>query len=123
MRLTNNQRKIGSQNTVCWLATEHVIEIRHVDAWGIETDFRVIKEEFLAKCKSRNSALRSFYFNFAAHLFNIWTVANILRADETGYDLSEEKQLTAGELMQAIEDDPNDLQIPTEPIRNASSIW
>ena len=84
--------------------------------WGIETDFRVIKEEFLAKCGSRNPALRAFYFNFAAHLYNIWTVANILRAEETGADLSERKQLTAGELMQAIEDDPNDLQIPTEPI-------
>ncbi|WP_238593376.1 transposase [Natronobacterium lacisalsi] len=71
--------------------------------WGIETDFRVIKEEFLAKCGSRNPALRAFYFNFAAHLFNIWTVANILRAEETGESLSEGKQLTAGELMQAIE--------------------
>jgi IS4 transposase len=83
--------------------------------WGIETDFRVIKEEFLAKCGSRNPALRAFYFNFAAHLFNIWTVANILRAEETGEALSKGKQLTAGELMQAIEDDPRDLRLPTEP--------
>ena len=83
--------------------------------WGIETDFRVIKEEFLAKSRSRDPAIRAFYFNFAAHLFNIWTVANILRAEETGEGLSEEKQLTAGELMQAIEDDPRDLRIPTEP--------
>jgi predicted nucleotidyltransferase len=44
----------------------------------------------------------------------LWTVANILRAEETGEALSEGKQLTAGELMQAIEDDPRDLQIPTE---------
>jgi len=75
----------------------------------------VIKEEFLAKCGSRNPALRAFYFNFAAHLFNIWTVVNILRAEETSEDLSEGKQLTAGELMQAIEDDPRDLRLPTEP--------
>jgi hypothetical protein len=37
-------------------------------------------------------------------------VANILRAEETGEALSEGKQLTAGELMQAIEDDPRDLR-------------
>lgn len=42
-------------------------------------------------------------------------MTNILRAEETGEDLSEGKQVTAGELMQAIEDDPRDLQIPTEP--------
>ena len=83
--------------------------------WGIKTDFRVIKEEFLAKSGSKILALRAFYFNFAAHLFNIWTVANILGAEETGEGLSKGKQLTAGELMQAIEDDPRDLQIPTEP--------
>ncbi|MFN1126843.1 transposase [Halobacterium salinarum] len=83
--------------------------------WGIETDFRKIKRDFLAKSGSKNPALRAFYFNFAAHPFNIWTVTNILRAEETGEDLSEGKQVTAGELMQAIEDDPRDLQIPTEP--------
>jgi hypothetical protein len=74
-----------------------------------------IKEEFLAKSGSKIPALRAFYFNFAAHPFNIWTMANILRAEETGEGLSKGKQLTAGELMQAIEDDPRDLQIPTEP--------
>lgn len=83
--------------------------------WGIETDFRVIKNKFLAKSGSKDPALRAFYFNFAAHLFNIWTVTNILRAEETGESLNDGKQVTAGELMQAIEDDPNDLEIPTEP--------
>lgn len=42
-------------------------------------------------------------------------MANILRAKEKGEDLSEGKQLTAGELMQAIEDDPRNLLLPTEP--------
>lgn len=82
---------------------------------GIKTDFGVIKEEFLAKCGSRTPALREFCFNVAAHRFNVWTVANILRAEETGEALSEGKQLTAGGLVQAIEDDPRDLRIPTEP--------
>lgn len=73
------------------------------------------QHDFLAKSGSKNPALRAFYFNFAAHMFNIWTVANILRAEEKGEDLSDSKQIPATELMQAIEDDPHDLEIPTEP--------
>ncbi|EMA25149.1 hypothetical protein C443_03099 [Haloarcula argentinensis DSM 12282] len=44
-------------------------------------------------------------------------MANILRPEATDGDLSEGKQLTTDELMQAIEDDPRDLRIPTEPQR------
>jgi len=83
--------------------------------WGIETGFRVIKEDFLPKSASPSSEVRTFYFNFAAHMYNIWTAANIRRAEEIGEDLSEGKQFTAGRLIQAIEDDPYDLDIPTEP--------
>ncbi|MDQ2074744.1 hypothetical protein RBH20_19645 [Haloarcula sp. H-GB4] len=32
-----------------------------------------------------------------------------------GEELIEGKQLTDGEMMQAIEDDPHDLRLPTEP--------
>jgi len=83
--------------------------------WGIETGFRKIKHDFLSKSASPESEVRTFYFNFAAHLYNIWTVANIRRAEELGSDLSKGKELTAGRVMQAIEDDPYDLDIPTEP--------
>jgi IS4 transposase len=83
--------------------------------WGIETGFRVIKEDFLPKSASPDSKIRTFYFNFAAHLYNIWTVANIRRGEELEADLRDGKQFTAGRLVQAIEDDPYDLDIPTEP--------
>lgn len=83
--------------------------------WGIETGFRVLKEEFLPKSASPDSKVRTFYFNFAAHMYNIWTAANIRRAEELGTDLSKGKEFTAGRLIQAIEDDPYDLDIPTEP--------
>jgi len=82
--------------------------------WGIETGFRVVKEEFLAKSGSRGPNVRSFYFNFAAHLYNLWTVANIRRAEEVNGDLSQGNLIKAGSFMQAIEDDPYDLDIPTE---------
>lgn len=86
--------------------------------WGIETGFRKIKHDFLAKSASPDSVIRTFYFNFAAHLYNIWTTANILRADELNEDLGEGKQFTAGRVMQAIEDDQYDLDIPTEPSKS-----
>lgn len=82
--------------------------------WGIETGYRVLKEEFLPKSASPDPAVRTFYFNFAAHLYNLWTTANILRADALGEDLSQSKQFTAGRFIQAIEDNPYDLDIPEE---------
>ena len=59
--------------------------------WGIETGFRVIKENFLPKSVSPSSEVRTFYFNFAAQLYNIWTVANIRRAEELEGDLRDGK--------------------------------
>ncbi|ERH00177.1 MAG: transposase DDE domain protein [Haloquadratum sp. J07HQX50] len=71
-----------------WLSADSVVVGRHLEEvppeelgrayrrrWGIENDFRKIKHDFLAKSGSKDPALRAFYFNFAAHLFNIWTVA------------------------------------------------
>ncbi len=55
----------------------------HRRRYGIETDFCVIIERSLVKCGSRNPALRAFYVNFSAHLYNIWTVANIPRVEES----------------------------------------
>ena len=75
------------------------------------TDSEVV---FSTKSASPDSVVRTFYFNFAAHLYNIWTVVNIRRAKELGADLGEGKQFTAGRLMQTIEDDPYRLDIPGE---------
>jgi FOG: Transposase and inactivated derivatives len=59
--------------------------------WGIETGFRNIKHDFLPKSGSPSSEIRTFYFNFAAYLYNIWTAANIRRADALDNDLSEKR--------------------------------
>lgn len=47
-------------------------------------------------------------------------MANILRAEETSEDLIEGNQLTAGEPMQAIEDDPRDPRIRPSRQKNNS---
>lgn len=48
-------------------------------------------------------------------MYNIWTAANIRRAEELDADLGKEKQFTAGLLIQAIENNPYNLEIPPEP--------
>jgi len=84
--------------------------------WGIETSYRVIKNDFLAQSWSRDHRVRLFYFNFACHLYNIWTLANAIRAEDVGHDLgSDGKVFTASRLLQSIEDDPYDMTIPSEP--------
>ncbi len=83
--------------------------------WGIETGFRVIKEDFLPKSRSTTATMRTWYFNFAAHLYNLWVTANVVRAHDTGKELAGDHPFTAGRLMQAIEDDPYEANIRAEP--------
>jgi len=42
-------------------------------------------------------------------------MSTILRAEELSTDLSEGKRFTTGRLIKAIEDDPYDLEVLTEP--------
>ncbi len=46
--------------------------------WGIETSFRVIKNDFLPRTCSRRYPLRLFYFLFAALLYDLWLLCNIM---------------------------------------------
>jgi|AntDeeMinimDraft_5_1070356.scaffolds.fasta_scaffold27952_2 hypothetical protein len=50
-----------------------------------------------------------------AHPYNSWTASPIWPSQQLNVDQIQDKQLTAGRLIQAIEDDPYDLEIPTEP--------
>jgi hypothetical protein len=44
--------------------------------WSVETGFRVIKHEFMAKTTSRRYKLRLFFFMFSMLLYNVWIVVN-----------------------------------------------
>jgi hypothetical protein len=44
--------------------------------WNIETGFRVIKHEFMAKTTSRRYKIRMFLFMFSMLLYNIWVIVN-----------------------------------------------
>ena len=45
--------------------------------WGIETSYRQIDHDFLARTTSRNFHLRLFYFLFSVCLYNLWVLVNI----------------------------------------------
>jgi IS4 transposase len=50
--------------------------------WAIETNYRVIKHDFLAKTTSRKFSVRVFYWLFAVMLYNAWVLLDVfLRAD------------------------------------------
>lgn len=55
---------------------------RYKKRWTIETKYRVIKHEFLAKTTSRDYSVRTFFWHFACMLYNAWVLLDVfLRAD------------------------------------------
>jgi len=45
--------------------------------WGIETSYRQIDNDFLARTTSRNFHIRLFYFLFSVCLYNLWVLVNL----------------------------------------------
>ena len=45
--------------------------------WGIETSYRQIDHDFLARTTSNNFHIRLFYFLFSVCLYNLWVLVNI----------------------------------------------
>ena len=82
--------------------------------WGIETGYRKVKEDFLAKSRSTRYYIRVYVFYFAVLWYNMWLAANVKRADKLGIDLSDDDvnyPFRGPEVMRAIEEDPVDLEI------------
>ncbi len=68
-----------------WLfcSNAHFDEIGHCIAsykerWGIETIFRVIKQEFMIKTTSKHQSVRLFEICFAMFFYNLWQCARFL---------------------------------------------
>jgi len=82
--------------------------------WGIETSYRKLKEDFLAKSRSTRYYIRVYVFYFAVLWYNMWVAANVKRADELGIDLGDDDEdypFRGSDVMRAIEEDPAELQI------------
>ena len=55
---------------------------RYAWRWAIETNYRVVKNDFLARTTSREFSIRTFYWLFAVMLYNAWVLLDVfLRAD------------------------------------------
>ena len=53
--------------------------------WGIETSYRKIKHDFLAKTTSKNPIVRSFNFFLAVNLNNLWQLARVIISPRLGW--------------------------------------
>jgi len=83
--------------------------------WGVETSYRKLKHDFLAQSGSPRLATRMFYFKFAVLMYNMWTVAKLLGAEEQGYDLGSGNLFTANRFTRAFEDDEMTLDVDDPP--------
>lgn len=74
------------------LDPEYVVN-RYDRRWQIETKYRVIKQDFLGKTTSRSFAVRTFFWLFAAMMYNAWVLLDVfLRADaDDGVELPDDR--------------------------------
>ena len=63
--------------------------------WGIETSYRQMDHDFLARTTSRNFHLRLFYFLFSVCLLNLWVLVNLCVSLKVYGRLSETPVITA----------------------------
>lgn len=69
--------------------------------WGIETAYRQIDHDFLARTTSKNYNIRLFYFLFSTCFFNLWVLVNI-RVGIMNYGRVQDKPIIPGKLFGAI---------------------
>jgi len=78
-------RKASDGRIVCFATNFKQQQVYGIDLfslysrrWNIETGFRVIKHEFMAKTTSTQYRIRMFMFMFSLLLYNIWVIVNAM---------------------------------------------
>lgn len=82
--------------------------------WAIETNYRVLKEEFLAKSNSSVWEQRTFLFNLGMLYYNMWLAANVLAVGVGAETLTDDQGRyphTANNFMNAIVNDMHPVEI------------
>jgi hypothetical protein len=75
---------------------------RYSRRWQIESEYKSIKGDFLAKTSSKDYRVRLFYFVFAVLLYNIWRLTDfLLKADVDG-EMNYAPVITAGECVELV---------------------
>ena len=75
---------------------------RYSRRWQIESEYKSIKHDFLAKTSSKDYRVRLFYFVFAVLLYNIWRLTNFLLKSGVGGEMDYAPVLTAGECVEIV---------------------
>ncbi|ODR80085.1 transposase [Haladaptatus sp. W1] len=75
---------------------------RYSRRWQIESEYKSIKNEFLAKTSSKDYRVRLFYFVFAVLLHNIWRLTDFLLKAGVGGEMNYAPVLTAGECIELV---------------------
>lgn len=82
--------------------------------WGIETSYRKLKEDFLAKSCSTRYYICVQVFYFAVLGDNMRLATNVKHAEELGLDLADDDEdypFRGPDVLRALEEDPVDLEI------------
>lgn len=82
--------------------------------WGIESAYRVLKEEFLAKSNSSLWEQRTFLFNLGLLYYNMWLGTNVLAADDGAESLTDDQgryRHTANNFMNAVVNDMHPIDV------------
>lgn len=75
---------------------------RYSRRWQIESEYKSIKNDFLAKTSSKDYRVRLFYFVFAVLLHNIWRLTDFLLKVGVGGEMDYVPVLTAGECVELV---------------------
>ncbi|ACV48004.1 hypothetical protein GBQ70_12590 [Halomicrobium sp. ZPS1] len=73
---------------------------RYSDRWQIEKEYKTIKYDFLATTSSKDYRVRPSYFVFAALLYNLWRLTDVLLKAGVSTEIVDfSPYLTAGEFV------------------------
>ncbi|RAW46645.1 transposase, partial [Halorubrum sp. 48-1-W] len=75
---------------------------RYSRRWQIESEYKSIKGDFLAKTSSKDYRVRLFYFVFAVLLYNIWRLTDFLLKAGVDDEMDYAPVLTAGECAELV---------------------
>lgn len=75
---------------------------RYSRRWQIESEYKLIKGDFLAKTSSKDYRVRLFYFVFAVLLYNIWRLTDFLLKAGVDGEMDYAPVLTAGKCVELV---------------------
>jgi hypothetical protein len=78
---------------------------RYRHRWQIESEYKSIKHDFLAKTSSKDHRVRLLYFVFAVLLHNIWRLTDFLLKAAVDGEMEYTPVVTAGEVVELVSSD------------------